>query len=321
MARRRAASRPRFRLLATVLLTAAILGLPTAVYAWGRSSSSFAIRDVQVTGTNLVPKKRALRLLRRDYLSHNLFTVTTADVRHSLASLRYVAGVSVNRDFPHTLRVTIVEHRPVAYALSADHWYVVGDDGFVIMEVKQAPKSGTSARAQAGSAGKTGAAAGSAGAAPGSATSAATGSASSNGGTAAKGATTGAGAAARSATLAELKAGPPHAALRLPRVVATGSVRAGAIIADGRVRAALPVIAGLPRGLQNSLDVLQTSAAGLLTLRFHGGLTVMWGNTQRSVAKTLALRAVLARYTAVGKTCTFVDVSTPDTSLARPTLK
>ena len=43
MTRARRASRPRFRLLPTVLLTLAILGLPTVVYAWGRSSSSFDI--------------------------------------------------------------------------------------------------------------------------------------------------------------------------------------------------------------------------------------------------------------------------------------
>ena len=76
MTRARGASRPRFRLLPTVLLTLAILGLPTVVYAWGRSSSSFDITTVEVAGTRLVPEKRALRLLRRDYAGHNLFTVT-----------------------------------------------------------------------------------------------------------------------------------------------------------------------------------------------------------------------------------------------------
>ena len=68
MTRARRASRPRFRLLPTVLLTLAILGVPTVVYAWGRSSSSFDIVHVRVTGTRLVPDKRALRLLTRDYV-------------------------------------------------------------------------------------------------------------------------------------------------------------------------------------------------------------------------------------------------------------
>ena len=76
MTRARRASRPRFRLLPTVLLTLAILGVPTVVYAWGRNSSSFDIQTVTVAGAHLVPDKRALKLLRQDYLGRNLFTVT-----------------------------------------------------------------------------------------------------------------------------------------------------------------------------------------------------------------------------------------------------
>ena len=66
MTRARGASRPRFRLLPTVLLTLAILAVPTVVYAWGRSSSSFDISTVKVSGTHLVPAKKTLRLLRED---------------------------------------------------------------------------------------------------------------------------------------------------------------------------------------------------------------------------------------------------------------
>ena len=87
MTRARRASRPRFRLLPTVLLTLAILGVPTVVYAWGRSSSSFDIATVRVAGTHLVPDKRALRLLHHDYSGRNLFTVTGGDVRKTLAPL------------------------------------------------------------------------------------------------------------------------------------------------------------------------------------------------------------------------------------------
>ena len=90
MTRARRASRPRFRLLPTVLLTLAILGVPTVVYAWGRSSSSFDIAKVRVAGARLVPDKRALRLLQHDYSGRNLFTVTGGDVRKTLgpAALR-----------------------------------------------------------------------------------------------------------------------------------------------------------------------------------------------------------------------------------------
>ena len=132
MAKGGGSSRPRFRLLPTVLLTAAILAVPTVVYAWGRNSASFAIRTVTVSGDHLLRGKRALRLLRHDYLGHNLFTVTAGDVTKTLSAIPFVRAASVNRDFPQTLRVTVMEYRPAAYVLSGGAWYMVAEDGHVI---------------------------------------------------------------------------------------------------------------------------------------------------------------------------------------------
>jgi hypothetical protein len=46
-----------------------------------------------------------------------------------------------------------------------------------------------------------------------------------------------------------------------------------------------------------------------------------WGDAARTLAKTVALRTVLARYEDEGKTCTQLDVSIPDRTLARPVLQ
>ena len=143
MAKKGGASRRRFPVLPTVLLTAAILGLPTIVYAWGRTSSSFTIDHVRVSGTDLVPRPTVARLLRADYLGKNLFTVTAADVRTSLRALAYVKGARVDRDFPDTLRVRVIEHRPALYVLGANGWFVVADDGYVICPAGEAAGSAT----------------------------------------------------------------------------------------------------------------------------------------------------------------------------------
>lgn len=310
MAKGGGASRPRFRLLPTVLLTAAILALPTVVYGWGRSSSSFAIHKVEVTGTELVPERRVLRLLRRDYLGHNLFTVTTKDVRASLAPLYYIADARVDRDFPGTLRVSVVEHRPAVYALAGSRWYVIADDGHVICEEKRPKGDETDAAAGAGSA-KTASARSSGAAMEATATVSAA--------DAAAGLPAPTGKAAR--LLAALQAGPPGATLRLPRLAADGPVAVGTTLAAAGVRAALPVVAGLPRVLRDRLAVVEVTAEGQLTLRFSEGLAVVWGGAERTLAKTLALGVVLDRYEAVSKDCDFVDVSIPDRVLARPVLK
>ena len=310
MAKGGGASRPRFRLLPTVLLTAAILALPTVVYGWGRSSSSFAIHKVEVTGTKLVPERRVLRLLRRDYLGHNLFTVTTKDVRASLAPLCYISDARVDRDFPGTLRVSVDEHRPAVYALAGSRWYVIADDGHVICEEKRPKGDEPDAAAGAGSAET--ASARSSGAATETTATVSTADA-------AAGLPAPTGKAAR--LLATLQAGPPGATLRLPRLVADGPVAAGTTLAAAGLRAALPVVAGLPRALRDRLAVVEVTPEGQLTLRFAGGPVVVWGGAERTLAKTLALGVVLDRYEAVSKGCDFVDVSIPDRVLARPVLK
>jgi len=313
MAKGGGASRPRFRLLPTVLLTAAILLLPTAVYAWGRSSSSFSIHRIAVTGTEVVPRRQTLRLLRHDYLGRNLFTVTTADVRRTLAPLCYVAGVAVDRDFPEELRVRIIEYEPALFAYAGGAWYVIAADGRVICEQAVTKKREKKSTAAGGS-------------------ESAAVDASSTAGAPVAEETTSSAAAPQSGDgrdlspkearlLTTLQAGPRGARLELPRMAVERPLKPGSAVGDAGALAALAVIQGLPRALRAEVAVAEASGDSLLTLRFAGGPLVVWGDASRSQAKTLALRAVLGRYRETDQTCTFADVSVPDRVLARPVLK
>ncbi len=80
MAKGGGSSRPRFRLLPTVLLTAAILAVPTVVYAWGRSSASFAIHTITVTAITCCAASGRCASSARTISGHNLFTVSSGDV-------------------------------------------------------------------------------------------------------------------------------------------------------------------------------------------------------------------------------------------------
>jgi len=216
----------------------------------------------------------------------------------------------VDRDFPGTLRVSVVEHRPAVYALAGSRWYVIADDGHVICEEKRPKGDETDAAAGAGSAET--ASARSSGAATETTATVSTADA-------AAGLPAPTGKAAR--LLAALQAGPPGATLRLPRLAADGPVAVGTTLAAAGIRAALPVVAGLPRALYERLAVVEVTPEGQLTLRFAGGPVVVWGGAERTLAKTLALGVVLDRYETVSKDCAFVDVSIPDRVLARPVLK
>jgi hypothetical protein len=326
MTRARGATRPRFRLLPTVLLTLAILGLPTVVYAWGRSSSSFDIATVKVAGAGLVPEKRALRLLKRDYAGHNLFTVTAGDVHTTLRPLRFVSGVSIDRDFPDSLAVTITEYVPAAYVLAGSRWYVLSEDGYVICaaDATAGQVHGTSPATDASRSPSVSA---SAAATDGATATGTTTGATSNGATsdgttsadATAGGTTATGSTSDGSTLERLLAGPPDASLELPRIVVEGRVREGSVVKARATGEMLHVITALPGSLRRRLAAVENDG-GQLTLRFAGGPVTTWGDTGRTLAKTVALRTVLARYEDEGKTCTRLDVSIPDRTLAKPVL-
>jgi cell division septal protein FtsQ len=269
-----------------VLLTLAILLLPTVVYALGRSSPSFDITTITVAGAQLVQEKQALKLLRRDHGGSNLFTVTAADVRETLAPLCFVSRVSVDRDFPATLAITLVEYEPAAYALAGDRWYVLDRRGYVICRAAQAAQQLGGKDIDAST--------------PLSAVAEDDASSADD--------------------AARLIAGPERAVLQLPRIAVKGRVREGSAVDDPEAVDMLHVVAALPRSLQRRLVTVVTDE-GQITLYLDGGPVVVWGDAERTLAKTVALRTVLRAYESAGKQCTRMDVSIPDRTLAKPVLQ
>jgi cell division septal protein FtsQ len=266
------------------------------VYALGRSSSSFDVSEVRVSGTHLVPAKKTLRLLQRAYVGDNLFTVTSADVRATLKPLAFVRSVTVDRDFPGTLAVAVAEYTPAAYALAGSRWYVVDESGYVICaatdlqdQLRGAAKPAEPQTASAGS------------------------SATAETMTTEPGSTTG-------GLTARLVAGPPGAVLPLPRIAVSGRAREGSPVGGGATLEMLQVITALPNSYRRRLAAVEDDG-GQITLRFSGGPVATWGDAQRTLAKSVALRTVLAEYEKAGKTCAQIDVSIPDRTLAKPVLK
>jgi cell division septal protein FtsQ len=289
-----------------VLLTVAILAVPTVVYAWGRSSSSFGISTIRVSGTHLVSARKTLRLLQKTYAGDNLFTVTAEDVRGTLDSQSFVAGVTIDRAFPHTLEVGITEHEPAAYALAGSRWYVIDASGYVVC-------TAADAAGQLSSGGKKTATTptpdASASASPDATTTNTTDPTSADDSSGEPGGVT-----------ARLVAGPPDAVLPLPRIAVGGRVREGGVLDGEATRQMLTVITALPDSYRRRLAAVENED-GQITLRFEGGPVAAWGDAERTLAKTVALRTVLAEYDHAGKTCAEIDVSLPDRTLAKPVLQ
>ncbi len=336
---RRKQQRMRRRVLSAVGLIALIFLLPAGVFLWGKHSSSFAVRKVEVVGGALTGQKAIEKQLHRSFFGTNLFVAGEEEVLQALKAFPYVKRVEVDRDFPSTLHVVVREHKPTAYVSSRKTWYVVANDGYVICELRRktaaapataasASPSSTGAAAAAGTASAPAvtspaaspSAAGPSGALPGAASTPAAAGATPAAGSvgAATATTTATGTAAR---LARLQAELSWVQRKLPCFTTSAAIAPKTVLKGANEKGVLTVIAALPASSRQRVAAVDVAKNGRCTLLFRDGLEVVWGDFTRSKAKALALRTVLEKYKSSGVTCAFVDVTIPDRVLARPVLK
>jgi hypothetical protein len=292
----KAKSSHRAALLPAVLLAGLIVLLPLVIFAVGRHSGAFTVRHVVVSGAKELPTNTVTTLLERAYLGHNLFTIDVAAVRKTLAAYTYLADVTVDRDFPSTLRVNLIEYQPAVYLLSGQDWYVVSREGRVLTKLKRAKPTPTVK--------------------PSATATASPGAASPTPGTTASPSP---GGSPLPTAGAKLRAGPPDPQLQLPLMRTASTLLAGTTVTDSNVLDALSVLAALPAAFRRDAAVVTTDS-GTIVVEERAGLKMAFGDASRLDSKMLSLRAVLARYANRHVTPTLVDVSVPDRPIASPML-
>ena len=111
--RLRAARLPRLplRALAAVLLLAALLA---GGWLWLRDSSLAEVRNVEVIGSTSSEEARIRAALEEAALDMSTLNVREQALRSAVAPFTSVADLRVTTDFPHGMRIEVVEHRPVA---------------------------------------------------------------------------------------------------------------------------------------------------------------------------------------------------------------
>jgi len=86
--------------------------LAWAGIGWAARQAPFAFREVLVTGALVHVEPAALELIVRRELSGTFFTMNLESARASLAKLPWVRSVSLRRQWPQRLEVTVEEHVP-----------------------------------------------------------------------------------------------------------------------------------------------------------------------------------------------------------------
>ncbi len=100
-------------------------------YLGARETSVFAVRSIRINGAP--PRVAAhVRVALASLDGRSLVGLDRNAVEHRLASLPDVAAATVDRDFPHTLRVAVIPAHSIAVLRRGPSAWIVSSDGRVI---------------------------------------------------------------------------------------------------------------------------------------------------------------------------------------------
>lgn len=137
-----------WRLLAGMALTLAGLALG---WLWFRDSSFAAVERVAVTGSGSSERAQVRAALETAAVGMSTLRVDDDALREAVEPFDSVAGLRVRGDFPHDLRVEVLEHEPVAELETGGSSVLVTGGGLLLDAVRASDLPAvTSRRAVAG---------------------------------------------------------------------------------------------------------------------------------------------------------------------------
>ncbi len=112
---------------------AIVLGA-VGLYVLARETPMFAVQKIEVVGAP-APVAVHVRAALAPVEGTSLLALSSADIERRLAKLPDVVTGTYNREFPHTLRVTVRAEHPVAVARRGLHAWLVASSTRAIAEV------------------------------------------------------------------------------------------------------------------------------------------------------------------------------------------
>ena len=119
--------------LVLALLVLAALGY--GAWTWFRDSSLAAVRDVEVTGSTSSEEPRVRAALDAAARGMTTLNVREDALREAVAPYASVAGLEIESDFPHKLRIRVREHTPVAVLVTGEREIAASGDGLLLRGV------------------------------------------------------------------------------------------------------------------------------------------------------------------------------------------
>jgi cell division septal protein FtsQ len=132
LAVRRLSPRLKRRLLA---LAVASLVLAAGYQLWFRDSSLVEVKRVQVTGLTTSDAKRVRAALTSAGKTMTTLHVDRAALDRAVETYPVIRALEVSPDFPHALRIRVIEYQPAAIAVSGGSRVPVAGDGTILRGV------------------------------------------------------------------------------------------------------------------------------------------------------------------------------------------
>lgn len=121
--------------LKPLLAVAVIAVILVAGWMWFRDSSLVRVRDVQITGATSSERNRVISALESAARNQSTLHVREPALRAAAAQFDSVAGIQVRTDFPHGMRIEVLERHPVAALVVGDQELAATGDGRILRGV------------------------------------------------------------------------------------------------------------------------------------------------------------------------------------------
>ena len=118
--------------LLALAVAAVILG---AGWMWFRDSSLVRVRDVQVTGATSSEAARVRQALEVAARNQSTLHARPDALKAAARQFASVADLRVSTDFPHAMRIQVVERVPVAALVAGDQELAATGDGMILRGV------------------------------------------------------------------------------------------------------------------------------------------------------------------------------------------
>jgi cell division protein FtsQ len=128
--------RLRPRVVAAVVVAAAVL---VGGWLWFRDSSFVAVKHVTVVGASGSEASRIRSALTAAARGSTTLDVQTSKLHRAVSPYPVVKDLDVSTQFPHGLRIKVIEQIPVAVLTAGSRRMVVAGDGTLLRDVRPSP--------------------------------------------------------------------------------------------------------------------------------------------------------------------------------------